>query len=182
MLAWGSYILRKHHMYPIFSSLHHGSDPDLRCQPTGRYAFCWSGTLLGLYLLLEWEALSTGSGVGPVDNLWLIMFCATFANISQITWANNMFIVPNIYILYIYIIFLLLKKDCICKTLVMVDWSTCFDRSGYGGSHGPGALHCEVSEWKLWLGAIGCNLAEHCSLERLDGELIVGSVKNCIDI
>ena len=98
MLALGSYILRKHHMYPIFSSLHHGSDPDLRCQPTGRYAFCWSGTLLGLYLLLEWEALSTGSGVGPVENLWLIMFCATFASISQITWANNMFIVPNIYI------------------------------------------------------------------------------------
>ena len=28
--------------YPIFSSL--------------RYAFCWSGTLLSLYLLLEWEA------------------------------------------------------------------------------------------------------------------------------
>ena len=94
IVAWGYYILREPHMYPMFSSLHPGSDPNLRCQPAGRYAFCWSGTLLSLYLLLEWEALSPGSGAGPAENQRVIMFSATFATFSQITWAHNMLIVP----------------------------------------------------------------------------------------
>ena len=64
-----------------------------------------------------------------------------------------------IYIdIYTYIIFLCYWK--INMSMLLGDgWLIPLFRSGHGGSHGPRALHCEVSERKLWLGAVGCRLA-----------------------